>query len=165
MNDYNNNRHWSDQYLDQVKKVLGCGRANVSITSFRIDTQEAADLLIEADNKHDDVYVAVRLRKQQYVNKYPHDFTVRYEYTDGYKTEYQKIMEGFADTMFYGFVIGGSIARWIILDMDCFRKEAEKDYIIKEHKHNRDGRNSFLAFDIRSFKSNIVIMTSKGYFK
>lgn len=161
---YSNNRNWSDQYLDQVKNILGCGKAKVSVTSFRVDTQEAADLIIEADNSHDDVYVAVRLRRAQYINKYPNDFTVRYEYTAGYKTEYQKIMEGYAHIMLYGFVINNSIARWIILDMDCFRKEAEESYIIKQHKQNVDGRNSFLAFDIHSFKSKIIIAHSDGYF-
>ena len=162
---YDNNRHWSDRFLPQVIQVLSCGRGNVNITPFWQDVKEAADLVIEADVEYDEnLYAAVRLRKSSYASRYPFEFTVRYQYTAGYKTEYEKILEGYADIMFYGFVIGKSIARWIILDMDVFRAEAENDYIVKEHKHNADGRNSFLAFDVRSFKGNIILSHSEGYF-
>jgi len=162
---YNHNRHWSDKFLPQVIQVLSCGKANVSITPFSIDVKEAADLIIEADLEYQkDLYAAVRLRKSSYTSRYPFEFTVRYQYTAGYKTEYEKIMEGFADIMFYGFVIGNSIARWIILDMDVFRAEAEKDYIARVHKYNADGRNSFYAFDVRTFKGNIILGHSEGYF-
>jgi len=165
MNNYNKQRHWSDQFLPQVKKVLSCGRADVNITPFIVDVKQAADLVIEPDtNYNESDYVAVRLRKSKFADKYPYEFTVRYQYTAGHKTEYGKIMEGYANIMFYGFIIGNSIARWIILDMDCFRAEAEKDYIIKEHKFNTDGINSFLAFDVRSFKTKIILGTSQGYF-
>jgi hypothetical protein len=162
---YNNNRHWSDKFLPQVIQVLSCGKADVNITPFWQDVKEAADLVIKADENYGkDLYSAVRLRKSSYASKYPYEFTVRYQYTDGYKTEYEKIMEGYADIMFYGFVIDGSIARWIILDMDAFRAEAEEDYIVKEHKHNADGRNSFLAFNVKSFKHQIILGHSEGYF-
>jgi hypothetical protein len=164
-NNYNSQRHWSDQFLPSVMDTLGGGHTEVEITPFIVDVEQAADLIIkagEAENK--DEYVAVRLRKSKFASRYPFEFTVRYQYTAGYKTEYEKIMEGFADLMFYGFVVNNQVARWILLDMDRFREEAENDYIIKEHKHNRDGRNSFLAFDVRSFKSDIIISHSVGYF-
>jgi len=143
---------------------MGCGKVDVNITPFIVDVKEAADLVIEGGDDAEDIYSAVRLRKSEFASRYPYEFTVRYQYTAGYKTEYEKIMEGYADIMFYGFVIKGSIARWIILNMDAFREEAEQDYIKKEHKHNTDGRNSFLAFDVRSFKSDIILGTSEGYF-
>jgi len=162
---YNNQRHWSDKFLPQVIQVLSCDKANVNITPFIVDVKEAADLVIASDAEYDkDLYAAVRLRKSEFASRYPYEFTVRYQYTAGYKTEYEKIIEGYADIMFYGFVIGNSIARWIILDMDCFRKEAEEEYIARAHKRNTDGRNSFLAFDVRSFKSNIILGHSQGYF-
>jgi hypothetical protein len=162
---YNHNRHWSDRFLPQVMKVLSFGKADVRITPFWQDVKEAADLKILADSQdEEDIYAAVRLRKSSYASRYPFEFTVRYKYTAGYKTEYEKIMEGYADIMFYGFVIGKNVARWIMLDMDVFRAEAEEDYISKEHKYNADGRNSFLAFDVRSFKNNIILSHSVGYF-
>lgn len=164
-NNYDNNRPWSDKFLPQVIQVLSCGRASVNITPFIIDVKEAADLEIVADDDFGKaIRVAVRLRKSGYANKYPYDFTVRYKYENGVETEYAKIMSGYADIMFYGFVIRNDIARWIILDMDAFRKEAEEDYIVKPEKFNTDGRNSFLAFDIRSFKGDIVLGHSQGYF-
>lgn len=162
-NNYASQRRWSDRYLPAVIETLGC--ANVNVSPFEVDVEQATDLIIEGDSEFGkNVHVAVRLRKSKFATRYPYEFTVRYQYTDGYKTEHEKIMEGYADIMFYGFVDQNCIFRWIILDLDVYREEAENDYITKEHKHNRDGRNSFLAYDIRSFKGDIIIAHSAGYF-
>lgn len=173
--DYNNQRPWSDRFLTQDKKilvnVLKCDESLIEITTPETDMQEAADLIIKSNVKGErDVYVAVRTRTSAYAERYSDEFTIRAHYTAGYKTEYEKIMEGYADIMLYGFVINNIITRWILLDLHTFREEAEENYIVKEHKHNRDGRNSFYAYNINSFKCtksfypDILISWSDGYF-
>lgn len=165
---YNKSRKFSDKYLDSVKTILSnvlkCKKNEIIISPDLIDMREAADLIICGDTKEENVYVAVRIRKSKFAHLYPYDFTIRYEYTAGYKTEYEKIMEGYGDIMVYGFIEDNRINRWLLIDLEQFRKEAEKDYIIKEHKQNKDGRNSFLAFDIRSFKGKIILSNSVNYF-
>lgn len=173
--DYNKQRPWSDKFLPQDKtilsNVLNCDESLIEVTTPMVDMQQAADLIIKSNIPDErDIYVAVRTRTSGYAERYSDEFTVRAHYTEGYKTEYEKIMEGFGDIMLYGFVINNSIARWVLIDLEIFRQEAENDYIIKEHKHNRDGRNSFYAYNINSFKCtkscfpDILISWSDGYF-
>jgi len=173
---YAEQRPWSDKFLPQDKKILvdvfGCDESLIEITTPEVDMRRAADLVIKSANEDErGVYVAVRTRKAGYAANYPDEFTVRAHYTAGHKTEYAKIMEGYGDIMLYGFVIEGIIQRWILLDLEVFREEAENDYIVREHKHNRDGKNSFYAYNINSFnctnnkKPDILLGYSKDYFK
>ncbi len=173
--DYSAQRPWSDRFLGQDKQILssvfGCDIGLIEVTSPEIDMQRAADLLIKSPTGNDrDIHVAVRTRKGAYTERYSDEFTVRAHYTAGHKTEYEKIMEGHADIMLYGFVVDDVKSRWILLDLDIFRKEAEEEYIVREHKQNRDGRNSFYAYNIKSFLCSdthypdILLGWSEGYF-
>lgn len=168
--DYSSQRPWSDQFLPQDKKILsnvfGCDTALIEITTPDVDMRKAADLIIQSHVPDErGVYVAVRTRTAGYAAQYADEFTVRAHYTAGHKTEYAKIMEGYGDIMLYGFVVENVISRWILIDLDVFREEAENDYIKMEHKHNRDGKNSFYAYNIKSFKQpGILLGNSVGYF-
>jgi len=168
MNNYNSQRAWSDSYIPQVNKILYevlpiDDSFDIKVTSDEIDMKEAADLAIVGHGQ--EIRIALRLRKQKYMKTYPYDFTIRYEYTDGYKTEFEKIAEGHADLMFYGFVDGKSIIRYLFLDLDQVREEINELYIVYEENPNNDGINKFRGYDIRSFKNeNLIIATSDGFF-
>jgi len=175
--DYEKQREWSDSYIPYVSRLIINGLHldpniwRILVTSFDQDTQEAADLIL-TDGK-EEFMIALRLRNASYMDRYPFDFTIRREYTDGYKTEYEKIMEGFADMMFYGFRDGNKIVRWVFLSMDVFRSHHEcidgewkpKDGVVFERMGNKDGRNCFNGYDINTFQHNLIILHSKGYFE
>jgi len=176
--DYEKQREWSDSYIPYVSQLIINGlhlNPNVwyiLVTSFDQDTQEAADLIL-TDGK-EEFMIALRLRNASYMDRYPFDFTVRREYTEGYKTEYEKIMEGFADMMFYGFRDGNNVVRWALLLMDEFRDQHEfvggewipQDHIVFERRDNKDGRNCFNGYDINTFKNKdkLILACSDGYF-
>jgi len=168
MKTYNTQRKWSDAYIPVVNTILRQAIAmdasdSIEITSDEVDMKEAADLSIIGAGY--DIRIALRLREAAYANAYPYDFTIRYQYADGYKTEFAKIEEGKADLMFYGFTDNGKIIRWLILDLDALRLEINEPHVKYEQKGNRDGRNSFRAYDIRSFKrDDLIVAKSKGFF-
>jgi len=169
--DYKSQRKWSDSYIPAVTKILFetlplNDQYTIVVSSDEIDMKEAADLCIIAPDGRDMGRIALRLRlATQYMSKYPYDFTIRYQYTAGYKTEFAKIEEGSADLMFYGFVENGKIVRWLLLNLDELRAEINEPYIIYEQNNNKDGRNQFRGYDIRSFKNeNLIVGTSAGFF-
>lgn len=179
-NNYNNQRTLSDSHIPvakkQILKSLGISAPEwrVDITTPEQDMTEAADLDITNDIDH--FMTALRLRNTQYAFRYPNEFTVRREYYAGHKTEYQKIMEGFGDFMFYGFHNFGDIPRWIFLNLDIYRDEhyfdedtgvyLPKDHLRYEIKNNKDNRNNFISYDLLSFQNrkDLLVDHSPGYF-
>jgi hypothetical protein len=178
---YEEQRNWSDSYIPFVSRTiinslnLDPNIWHIKVTTPEQDMKEAADLILTDGDE--EFMIALRLRNRSYMADYPFDFTIRREYTAGYKTEYEKIMEGFADMMFYGFREGNKIVRWVFMSMDEFRfqhmyddAESEwypKDYIVYQRKDNRDGRNCFNGYDILSFPNikDLIITHSPGYFE
>lgn len=176
--DYEKQREWSDSYIPHVSKLiinalgLNPNIWSVVVTSFDQDTQEAADLIL-TDGK-EEFMIALRLRNASYMDRFCFEFTIRREYAKGYKTEYIKIMEGFADMMFYGFRDGNKVVRWVLLLMDEFRNQHEFingewrpcEHVIFETSTNKDGRNCFNGYDINTFKNKnkLIIAHSEGYF-
>lgn len=178
---YDEQRSWSDSYIPYVSRTI-INALNldpniwcIKVTTPEQDMKEAADLILTDGDE--EFMIALRLRNASYMADYPFDFTIRREYTAGYKTEYEKIMDGFADMMFYGFRDGDKIVRWVFMNMDEFRLQHKydavqcawvpKSYIEYERRNNRDGRNCFNGYDINSFPShdNLIISHSPGYFK
>ena len=179
-NKYEEQRQWSDSYIPTVSRIIiNClgldpNVWHIKVTSFDQDTKEAADLILTDGDE--EFMIALRLRNAMYMKQYPLDFTIRREYTEGYKTEFEKIMEGFADMMFYGFRDGNRVVRWVFLSMDAFRLEHHysdihgewigKPHVLYERRDNHDGRNCFHAYKITSFENpNLIIAHSPGYFE
>lgn len=178
---YEQQREWSDSYIPQVSRII-IGALGLDpqvwyivVTTPEQDMTEAADLIL-TDGK-EEFMIALRLRNASYMEQFCFEFTIRREYTQGYKTEYVKIMEGFADMMFYGFRDGNRVVRWLFLSIDEFRKHhhfdevldewVPNDYIVFSRKDNKDGRNCFNGYDINSFPDldKLIIAHSPGYFE
>jgi len=180
-NNYTYNRTWSDNLIPQVTTLiidaldLDSNTWWIDITTPEVDMKEAADLILT--NGTEKFMIALRLRNANYIPEYPFDFTIRREYTQGYKTEYEKVLaDKFADLMFYGFRVNNVVVRWVLIHMDTYRdehwfdEESEKwlpnDYINYEIRENRDGRNNFIGYDINTFKNpRLIIAHSPGYYE
>ena len=158
--DYQVDRVWSDAHIEQVKKLIGPYLLEVS--PFKVDTEQASDLVV-LQNKS--IKVACRLRRPPFAEKYGGQFTIRFHRTNRIKTEFAKIIDGWADWLFYGHVNDeGCIHAWWLLSLDIFRATLirDPDSIRCEHKRNRDGTTEFMAYDIASFPSGLVIASSTG---
>lgn len=179
-NNYEVQRTWSDKLIPQVTPLilnafhLDAADWWIDITTPEVDMKEAADLILT--NGTEKCMIALRLRNEKYMIEFPFDFTIRREYTQGYKTEYEKVLaDGHADLMFYGFRVNNIVVRWILLHMDSYRDEhffeEEKqvwlpnDYITYDIRENHDGRNNFIGYDINTFTNpKLIISHSPGYY-
>jgi hypothetical protein len=128
-----------------------------------VDTKEAADLIVL---KARDMRVAARVRRPGYADRYRYQFTVRSRLTNGAKTEMRKLIEGFADWMFYGHADADEqgLEDWMLIDLNVWRRHLlETGYnggwhhLVEEEKPNVDGATQFMAFDIRRFPRQMLI--------
>ncbi len=138
--DYENNWAFSQKSMPEVIKIL------IDHAKYFIDFMPASE---EEDMKHATDYVikfkggkiAIRVRRSHY--KY-RDLTIR-TYSNGHKTEIHKILEGFADYYFYGWIDGvGKIDEYLLVDLDKLRGSGLLKEWEKYSKRNRDGRTGFL---------------------
>ncbi len=177
---YLQQRELSDSYIPYVSEMiitklnLDPEKWKVLVTSFEQDTQEAADLILTDGDK--EYKIALRLRSNSYIEKYFFDFTIRHAYKNGSKTEYEKVLVGeHADLMFYGFMEGKKVSRWLMFSLDEFRNQHEtrpsgrvtpQPHIHYSLRKNTDKINDFYAYDIMSFKNHedLILIHSDGYF-
>jgi hypothetical protein len=158
---YRRQRRWSDQFIPAIKRIVGPYLLEES--SFEVDTKQAADLVVvRAKN----LTIAARIRRANYYQNrnYRYQFTVR-SFNNGHKTELQKITDGWGDWMLYGFAASDDeneteIAHWRLLDLDVFRASCIRKTYTVRRGDNGDG-TAFVAFDIPSFPSDLVIATSE----
>ena len=130
-------------------------------TSEQVDREEAADLIVSGGT------VAVRLRNNElgrwakdYAGRFPFDFTIRREVSNGIQTEAHKIMKGYGKWMFYGHVRDGDIIRWMFLSLDAFRRSfpTSDSYRGKTITNTDDGGvTKFVAFDVRKMPDDVLI--------
>ena len=150
-------RDWSDRYIPDIKRIVG--PFLLEPTSFEIDTEQAADLIIF---KASDMRIAARVRDNKYLSKYPYEFTLRSK-SGNNKTELQKIIDGWGDWLFYGFASkdGIGIDRWFIINLSAFRAEIirRKKKIKFVRKSNGDG-TEFVSIDVRSLLQTSIIASS-----
>lgn len=163
---YVEDREWSDLYIPAVKQIVG--PLLLEETSFEVDTNQAADLIVM---KARDMMIAARVRRPGYAERYPWEFTIRSYRDNGTKTEMQKIVDGFGDWMFYGHagIVPGEIDRWFVIDLAKFRAGLIRNAFKSDpldgreiwwgEKSNNDGTH-FCWFDVQKFPANILIKTS-----
>lgn len=157
---YDFDRGWSDQHMRDAKDIIG--PLLIEDSSFEVDTKKATDLvLFEAKPQ----MIACRLRRDGFHKRFPWDFTVRSARDSGAKTELSKIIEGWADLMFYGHIHENKrIMSWFLISLKAFREALIKDNrrdvkLSFQKKGNGDGTH-FIAYDIRSFPSHICLASS-----
>jgi hypothetical protein len=148
----------SQKFMPEVRSILG--RYILRSSTLEEDRTQATDLVLEAKS----LRIAVRMRDSKYAN-FANEFTIRATAGGGSLTEFQKIMAGHADWLFYGFeTIIGKINPWYILDLSVFRttvRDAMSGLITVGIKdiNNNDG-SAFKAFQINTFPPSFVIASS-----
>lgn len=157
------NRRWSDQFLPDIKRIVGAQLLRAS--PAHIDRQEATDLLL-LDAR--DIRVAARVRRPGYARRYPYQFTVRSKIPSGGETELSKIVNGYGDWMFYGHSSACQrfVRHWWLLDLRAFRAALIRHGNGGHRLHMGDQINPdgtwFKWFDIRSFPTEPRLVVARG---
>lgn len=149
MSSYQTDRQWSDQYIPEIKRIVGPYLLQES--PFEVDTKQASDLIVMRAR---DMMIACRVRRPGY-EQYKHEFTIRSKRDSGAETELNKITNGWGDWMFYAHATPGSDLKfsiWHIIDLHAWRAALirNKQSVRHGQKSNEDG-TYFTWFDIRSF--------------
>ena len=151
-NEYLTDRRWSDKFIPTIKRIVGPYLLEES--SFMVDTKQAADLIVLNAKS---LSIACRVRRYGFYERYPNQFTVRSKRDSGASTELEKIINGFADWMFYGHADrdgSANIPNWWLLDLTAWRSHMirrDKQSIKYGQQKNGDG-TEFVWFDIASFQ-------------
>lgn len=148
MNTYSPKRRaWSDRYIPAIKRIVGPYLLEES--SIQVDTEECADLVVMMGR---DVTIACRIRNLRYYDRYPYDITIRGE-SGGRETEYDKIVAGWGDWMFYGFGdCDLNVPHWRIIDLRSVRELLMRQGPqVLAKKVNGDGVTELFALDVEEF--------------
>lgn len=172
MGDYQSNRKWADQFIDQTRSIIGT--LLVEGATFKLDTQESTDLLVVQSIQNGSrggrpiKAFATRLRRPNVFRgrsprsgaPWAFQFTIRSRLDSGAVTELAKLKQGFVDWYLYGHVEQFTIRHWMVLDIDVFRAFADSSAIKTETVRNDDGTEG-IAYDIRSFPDALCIAMSE----
>lgn len=165
MSAYANDRQWSDQFIPAIRQIVG---PHLLVESpMEVDCKQAADLIVLRAR---DMTIAARVRRAGYADRYPHEFTVRSRRDSGAKTEMAKLIDGWADWMFYGHAAtnAGQVSRWMLIDLHAWRATLLKAgyssgwKTFATMKSNGDGTH-FLAFDVRKFPASLLVAQGGGF--
>lgn len=136
---------WADRYWPEIERVIR------QVAGEIIDVRQADD---ESDQKRATDYVvsvssgdiACRIRKWQYW-RYA-EVTIRSSRPGPYKTELQKIREGFGRWYLYAWAHDdGQFGAWVFVDLDKLRDSGflERSW---EEQNNHDGSSTFICIPI-----------------
>lgn len=159
MSRFTNQFAWQDQRIEEVASILG--RIFFIRSSFYEDVDEATDLIVLSSGN---AKYAVRLRKYDvYGDKYVNEFTIRSKTRFNNKTEIHKIIEGFADYMFYGWYddAANNIKYWTILDLNIFRNEISQSMLSATPIINNADGTGFYSFNFNNFSTNLIFATNR----
>ena len=162
MNGWRKDKQWSDQFLPEIKSILG--QHLISEPSEVEDQKRNTDLMIL---RVDATRVGCRVRStfnkwgENQLNKYGSQFTIRAGRPSNHKTELTKIVEGWGNYFFYGFGQEGSLDMWFLCDLNVFRLWYNKQLYSGVHpgiyNNNKDNSSYFLAFEWSWFPDNFII--------
>jgi len=131
---------WQAQFLPTICRIVG---PHLLVpTPESIDQTEAADFMLLRGGE---IFVAARVRRCHYIEKYGKEITIRSRRDTGARTEWEKICEdGFGDWMFYGFHTGDGldICPFFLLDLHVLRdlwRAFGSEIITVPHIPNGDG--------------------------
>ena len=159
---YSRDREWSDRFIPAISMIVG-PRLLVP-APFEVDAKQATDLIVLRAR---DMTIAARVRRHGYADRYPFEFTMRSRRDNGVKTELAKVVDGWADWMFYGHSAADECGfdRWFLIDLHALRAALirdgmkERSTLAWTEKPNGDGTH-FVAFDLRSFRPSILVTSS-----
>jgi hypothetical protein len=140
-----------------IRKIVGFHL--VVEAPFEDDCKRATDLMVFRGR---DMDIAARVRRHGYYERYPFEFTVRSMRDSGAATEYEKIVKGWGDWMFYAHAANDQrpmFDQWFLINLHALRAHLimNPDALKVTMKDNKDG-TYFKAFDLRSFPSDPPIL-------
>ena len=152
---YNDQRKWADLFIPIQQKILTKYKSRLDFTKiqkkydFRIDNQkdmqENTDLLLYEFN-----CLSISLRVRDTKDCIYRDVTIR-SFNNGYKTELDKILEGYGNYLLYSWGTVNDeiplISEFILVDLDIFRRN-HAQYFIKTQP-NYDGVTRFNVYDCK----------------
>ncbi len=149
---FKQNFAWQAGYYSQIQKIIreNAGAfVTVDVASPEADMKHATDFVVRVTGGD----VAVRVRRPKY--KY-RDLTIR-SYNGGYKTELDKIRDGFARFYLYCWTCDSDeIAEWVLVDVDKLRASGLLDN--RKETPNADGRTKFIAIQLPELRAKDCVV-------
>ena len=160
MRQYSINRKWSDKYIPHIADVLG--RTLIVPAPFEEDAERNTDLIVL---KMENLRIGCRVRRNQYLDDFQDEFTIRAGLPSGAKTELTKIIEGWGDLFFYGFSneTDDGFCKWTLGDLNVFRLWFNRQLVRNQGKppgqarYNSDGSSHFLVFKWSDLPGNFIV--------
>lgn len=150
-----NDWDFSERNMNKIKDILKDNLKyiiNISSSSETEDMKQSTDLKFSISGTD----VAVRIRRN---NCKWRDLTIR-SYSRGYKTELDKLREGYVKWYLYLWTDDKeNISEWILVDVDILRKSG-LIYIDKKSISNKDG-TEFISFSLDELNNVNSIVSSK----
>ena len=165
MREWEKDKRWSDRFLHQIKGILGVHL--IGEPPAEEDAERNTDLMVL---RMDAVRIACRIRKNNYLQRYGDEFTIRAGRPSGVKTELTKIIEGWGDYFFYGFSDDKEqqLCKWVLADMRVFRRHyalmltrLPQNQIPGIRKQNHDYSSSFVSFKWQDFPPEFIAAKSE----
>lgn len=150
MSGYDRDITLEHRFSKQIRSILGC---YFFTQTAWLDQQEATDFAVFTAEP---VKVAARLRRNEYLLRYPDEFTIRWSRPSGVKTEIDKIRSGLVDYMLYGFVDESQtrLLKYVICDLDVFRAKEPKPICVKR---NNPPDSELAAYKLSQFPPEFVL--------
>lgn len=148
---YQIQRNWSDQFIPDIKRIVG--PLLMETADFEDDVRRNTDLVVL---RMDATRIMARVRRNQFLRRYPNDITIRLKPDQYGESEFTKLMDGWGDYLFYGFAHATrpKVESWIFGDLQVLRdwineqvKGGDAEQV--NHQTNTDGTH-FLTVDHRN---------------
>lgn len=153
MNGWERDKQRADIFMPRIKSILG--RLFIGDAPVMEDQEQATDLMVFHLAP---LTIACRMREIEYLAKYPNDVTIRFSRPSGTKTEYDKIVDGWADYFFYGFgdFNTGRIHAYKVIGLKPFRAALLRNQVHWAIRDNYDGSSKFMAIDARTLPDECI---------
>lgn len=158
---WSSDKKWSDKFIPEIKSIL----ANIFVCAAPEyeDQRNNTDLMVFMMNP---ARVACRVRRFEYLKRYPNDITIRKSRPSGNESELAKLISGFGDYLFYGFSNDDEtgIKAYTVIDLSKFRLWFSRYLIANNGKMpgreqaNGDKSSRFQSFNKNDFPNGLILM-------
>ena len=151
MRGWQQDKRWSDRFLDEIKGILG--QLFIAEAPIVEDQKHNTDLIVLT---LDALRIGCRVRKHYYYQRWPDDYTIRCARPSGTPTEMEKMLDGWGDYFFYGFSneTEECLCAWRVITLERLR--AYIAWFRKTHNGDMPGTlipNGDGSSDFRSFNT------------
>lgn len=159
---WQDDKRWSDRFIPEIKRILG--EHLIGESTEEEDGRHNTDLIVL---KLEAVRIACRIRRHEYFDRYPDEFTIRSGRPSGVETELTKVVAGWGDYFFYGFSDEREVGlrAWSLCDLKVFRLWFNRCLYSKKHewqeRANGDNSSTFHAFKLSALPPGFIVARSK----